>query len=330
MLNSVTINFMLEAIINPQIQYLLLLQEFRDFSNGLLDNFFLLTTMLGENFILLTLITVIYWVINKNAGIFIFLNLAMSVVLNLFIKLTACINRPWVLDSRIYPIEEAIPQAGGYSFPSGHTARAVGVWGAIAYLWWKNKFIRFISITLVLLIGFSRNYIGVHTPQDVIVSLFLGIFTIWAISKILKLVDKKPNIDFIVFTIALLLGFFIYGIIYIKCFNQMLTYNEALDAVHPLIMKHSEYGKLGFFFGVFCGWILERRFVNFSIENLSIQKKIIIAIFGISLLHIIPNFISFVFGNIIPNHILSALIKFFTAIFVLAIYPIFIKFIASR
>lgn len=330
MLNYVTINFMFEIIMHPQIQYLLILQDFREFSNGVFDNLFLFVTMLGENFILLSFATAIYWVVNKKAGIFLFFNLAISVILNLFVKLTACINRPWILDSRVCPIEQALPQADGYSFPSGHTARAMGVWGSICYWWWNNKFIRYASLFIVLLVGFSRNYIGVHTPQDVIVSIILGILIILGLSKILTWIDYKPNRDLIIFTLLLFLGVLIYLFLYIKCANQMLTYDTTIHSINPLAMKHSEYGKLGFFYGVLCGWIIEKRFVNFNTEKLFVTKKIIITVVGLLLLNVLPSTMCFLFGNVLPSQILSALIKFSSAIFILALYPIFIKFVVNR
>lgn len=321
---------MFEVIINPQIQYLLILQGFREFSNGVFDNFFLLITMLGENFVLLSLMSVVYWCINKKAGIFLFLNLAMSVILNLFIKLTACIHRPWIIDSRVCPIDEALPNADGYSFPSGHTARAIGVWGAMAYWWWDNKLIRYFSLLIVLLVGFSRNYIGVHTPQDVIVSLLFGVFLIYYIPKVMKWVEGAVNRDIMLFVFTLLIGIIIYIFLSIKCANQMLVYNPKIDVVNPLEMMHSEYGKLGFYFGVLSGWLIERRFVNFSFENLTLANKFFIAVLGLILLHLIPNFMGFLVGQMVPSYILSALIKFLTALFVLVFYPIFIKFLANR
>jgi len=321
---------MFEMLISPQIQYLLALQEFRNYTDGIFNNFFMFITTLGENYILMALIAIIYWAVNKKAGIFLIFNLALSVIINLFIKLTACVNRPWILDTRVSPLQEALPQADGYSFPSGHTARAVGVWGAIAYWWWQNKFIRYISLTIAILIGFSRNYIGVHTPQDVIVSIILGVLIILGLDRILKWENKKHNRDLILFSIAVITGVAIYLFLCIKCTNQMSVYNPAIDITNPLAMKHSEYGKLGFFFGVLLGWIIEKRFINFDNKANFQIAKIALIFLGILTLHFIPAITELFFSQLVPNHILSALTKFITAIFILAIHPFFIKFTLNR
>lgn len=321
---------MFEVLISPQIQYLLILQDFRNITNGFFNNFFMQVTMLGENLILLTLIAIIYWFINKKAGIFLIFNLAISVIINLFIKLSACINRPWIIDSRVCPLEEALPQADGYSFPSGHTARAMGVWGAIAYWWWNNRILRYFAITIALLIGFSRNYIGVHTPQDVLISIVLGIAIIIGLAKLLKWIEENNQRDILVFLIAVLLGIAIYIFLNIKCANQMLTYDPSLDTINPLKMKHSEYGKLGFYFGVLTGWIIERKLLNTNLVKLDIKKKIIFGILGILILLTIPIIMQFICSSILPQQILSALIKFIEAVYIIVLYPIILKYLANH
>jgi membrane-associated phospholipid phosphatase len=68
-----------------------------------------------------------------------------------------------------------------HSFPSGHTATAMGFYGLLALLFWKDR--RYLIAALcaiwVGLIGFSRIYLGVHYPSDVVASLAVGI--IWII-----------------------------------------------------------------------------------------------------------------------------------------------------
>ena len=47
------------------------------------------------------------------------------------------VDRPWIKDGRIQPVEASLEGAGGYSFPSGHTARAAANWGALGYSLWR-------------------------------------------------------------------------------------------------------------------------------------------------------------------------------------------------
>lgn len=85
---------------------------------------------------------------------------------NQFLKITCRVPRPWALDPDFAIVEAARAAATGYSFPSGHTQNAVGTFGAIA-LQTKQRWVRWACIALLLLVPFSRMYLGVHTPLDV-------------------------------------------------------------------------------------------------------------------------------------------------------------------
>lgn len=69
--------------------------------------------------------------------------------------------------------------AQGYSFPSLHATETVVMFGYF-YLWFKKRWARALCVFLILVIGFSRVYLGVHFPTDVLVGWLLGlsVFTI--------------------------------------------------------------------------------------------------------------------------------------------------------
>ncbi len=270
-----------------QIDYLLLLQNFRDASGHVFDNFFLNVTTFGEVVIPMLFICAIYWCVNKNAGVYILWNYMIGFIVNLFLKCTACIYRPWILDSRIHPIESAMPAATGYSFPSGHTAGAVSVWGSSAVVFWKNKFVRYVGILLVLLIAFSRNYIGVHTPQDVIVSLFVGIFLLWVTKKIIEW-GEKGNRDILLVSVVSLISILVLVYVNLKGYpSDCLCGKRLFD---PSSVKFDAFGRVGSIIGVMSGWVLEKRFVNFEAGKGSIAGKVLRFGVGVGVLYLLYSF----------------------------------------
>ena len=110
--------------------------------------------------------------VNKNLGYRAVWTYCTADVLNGVIKLTACVYRPWIRSELIEPAGDSKVAATGYSFPSGHTLAATLLYGMM-YLWQKNKRkgVAILCIVLILLTGFSRNFLGVHTPQDVLVGM---------------------------------------------------------------------------------------------------------------------------------------------------------------
>lgn len=70
---------------------------------------------------------------------------------------------------------------GGLSFPSGHAMNGIVFYGLIIYILYKNEkedkkviFLSSIIILIIFLIGFSRIYLGVHYPTDVLAGWCLG------------------------------------------------------------------------------------------------------------------------------------------------------------
>lgn len=72
-----------------------------------------------------------YWCIDKKLGEFLLISYCATSVVVSFLKNFANIYRPWILDSRVKPVEEALKTATGYSFPSGHCANAASFFGGL-------------------------------------------------------------------------------------------------------------------------------------------------------------------------------------------------------
>ena len=145
-----------------------------NFINDTNTNFFKIITNLGGAFILLV-IAILSFIIIKDK------KLALTVPLNLVI-ITVLNNVLKYIVQRERPNELRLVNETSYSFPSGHSMISMAFYGYFIYLIYKyvkNKYVKFISIfllsCLIVLIGFSRVYLGVHYTSDVLSGFVISI-----------------------------------------------------------------------------------------------------------------------------------------------------------
>ncbi len=147
-----------------------------------LNEFMLLITQFGEETAFLAAALIVFWCVDKQKGYYVMAVGFLGTMLNQIVKLACRVPRPWVLDPDFAILEQAREAAAGYSFPSGHTQSSVGTFGCLAAStdkkWWRN-----VCILLAVLVGFSRMYVGVHTPADVLVGAGMACGLVWLLKK---------------------------------------------------------------------------------------------------------------------------------------------------
>ena len=164
------------------MQLLYLLENIR---NPVFDFIFSLITHIGEETVFLAIAILFFWCINKREGYYILITGLVGTVINQFLKLVCKIPRPWVKDPDFTIVESARAEATGYSFPSGHTQNVAGTFGAIG-AFNKNRIVRILSVAVIALVAFSRMYLGVHTPWDVLVSLGIAAALVFGLYPFFK------------------------------------------------------------------------------------------------------------------------------------------------
>ncbi|MBQ0078789.1 MAG: phosphatase PAP2 family protein, partial [Eubacterium sp.] len=120
---------------------------------------------------------------------------ALSVtILNKLIKNTVCRERP---DEMYRLITEH-----GYSFASGHSITSMFMYGTLIYLlckYMENKKAKNVLVTLcaimLVTVGMSRVYLGVHYPTDVLAGWGLGVVAICVTIIILETIEKRGKIN---------------------------------------------------------------------------------------------------------------------------------------
>ena len=179
-----------------------------------LDFLMLKASSLGEEVIFAVVILGSLWCINKRAGFWMFFSWGGGISLSQLFKAVAAVPRPWVRDPAIHPVEKALPAATGYSFPSGHTQSALGLFGSMS-VFVKRRWVTIVSVALILIAGFSRMYLGVHTFEDVIGAMALGVFLVGLMGWLASLEEKHPWITWVAggLLAAFSLATLVYGLV---------------------------------------------------------------------------------------------------------------------
>ena len=164
---------MLESLINFEGSILLFLQNYvrNPVLNALLIPF-TLSNNAGISCILIVAVF-IYFKSLRKAGILMGISLLLEFLLNnLIIKNLFARIRPYeVIDGLIL----LVGKAPDYSFPSGHTGSAFAL--AVVICMVMDRKYGIIALILASLMGFSRLYVGIHYPSDVLGGVILGIVT---------------------------------------------------------------------------------------------------------------------------------------------------------
>lgn len=221
------------------------------------DAFFLLVTMLGEEMLFILVGLLFFWCIDKKHGYYILSVGFCGIVINQFLKLFFRIPRPWVREPDFKPVEGAIKEATGYSFPSGHTQAAAGVFGSIARIY-NKAWVRVLCITACLLVAFSRMYLGVHTPEDVGVSLIVAIILVFGLYPLVgKAFESKRNMRiFFGIMTAVSAAFLVFVYAY-----RFPADADTENLVHGI---ENAYKILGCVLGLWLAYEIDDRFVNFD------------------------------------------------------------------
>ena len=233
-------------------------------------------TQLGGEVIFIVAAVVVFWCVSKWEGYYLMTIAFCGTVLNQFLKLICRVPRPWVRDPNFTIVESARAEATGYSFPSGHTQNAIGLFGGMAR-WGGRRWVRLGLTALALVIAFSRMYLGVHTPADVGVSLVLAAALVLGLYPLMRRAQKKPRyMGYVLAAMLVVSGAFV-------VFVEAYGFSADTDAENLASGIGNAWKMLGAVAGMTLAWLLDRRYIHFETQAVWWVQVIKVAV-GMALL----------------------------------------------
>lgn len=184
-----------------------ILKFFESIRNGFLNAFFEVITMLGEEALMIVLISFLWFAIDKKIAHRMFFITVCSLGVNGVIKNLVQLPRPWTTGEVTCLKPET---ATGFSFPSGHT-QTFATWSSVVAMQMKKWWVTLTVSVLILLVGISRMYLGAHYPSDVVVAIILAIVFAFIGNY---LFDKVENKKILYLGITALLAPFAVGFLF--------------------------------------------------------------------------------------------------------------------
>ena len=308
------------------LDYLIFLQGLRQDWGG--EFFFLLVSALAKSPLTAAIPAILFWCINKNAGIFILFNATCGRVVNELIKGTLCIYRPWIKDAALIPSSSALAKASSFSFPSGHTQFVTAVYGGFAFFYRKTLPQLIIPCAaIILLVAFSRNFLGMHTPQDVLFAILYSIALFFAAEKIFTWIGRDEERRLMFFVGGMISVAIIFLWLYFKTYPEDILNGAVI--VDPIKARADAFDALGFGTAFFLGWFLEQKFINFKTKvapKIRLRRVIIgFAVLGVIAVAIYP-LLKILLG-VEAYKFFKAFLPFFSILFVI---PLIFTKVESR
>ncbi len=301
------------------MEFLYFLESIR---NPVLDAFFSIITMLGEETVFMAIGMIVFWCMDKYQGYYLLCTGFLGTAINQFLKMTFKVARPWVKDPNFTIVESAREAATGYSFPSGHTQTSVGAFGGLAR-WNRNTFLRILAISACVLVPLSRMYLGVHTPMDVGVSIVVALILIFALYPLFKRGASSPKTMYALLSAMVLisLAYLLYAILF--------PFTADTDAHNLLSAQKNGYTLFGCSLGLLTIYALDRKYISFPTKAVW-WAQIIKIVGGIALVLAVKELLRSPIDAIFGGHLIARAVRYFLMVLVGgAIWPLTFKWFSK-
>jgi membrane-associated phospholipid phosphatase len=219
-----------------------LLHFIQSFHSGLLDTLFIWITKLGNESFYLIFLPFVYWIVSRDLGFRLTLILLTAALTNGMLKNCLMMPRPSPEEGVRILYEKS---GTGFGFPSGHAQDNTAIWGYLAVrLGDARKYWYWLAGAVILLVGLSRIYLGLHYPGDVLGGVVFGLLIV-AAAVWLDNTSERWTLS---------------------------GYRRWLFVLLPLVVLpfyHTAfaYKTVGFMVGTIAGFLLDLQYVGFSARS---------------------------------------------------------------
>lgn len=200
---------MIETLQLSSLPFMQFIASFRNpFVNPL---FFVLNFVDSKEFVFL-LVSVVWMAVNQKWGLRVFFLVCINFLINSAIKNIFELQRPFVQDPALFLL-----QKDGYSFPSG-AAQSAAIYFGLLMFYIKKRWSYTLGAILFTLLSFSRIYLGLHYPIDIIAGWIVGGLIFTAFYFFHKKVEKHLTVYPIILAMIGILLISPYRIVTIYCY----------------------------------------------------------------------------------------------------------------
>ena len=270
------------------------------------DIFFQGITYLAQEIFVIAVICWFYWCRNKKLAYCLGLSYFSSGLLVQGLKITFRIPRPWILDASFQAVPSALPDATGYSFPSGHTQSITALFGT-GILHFQRKLYKFFCGAIIALVMFSRMYLGCHTPKDVLVSFGISIICVLLNYYYIYRSNCSTRKEFRLTLIMIIACIFLTSYAVILKNSAIIDVSYARDCIKA--------SGAGFAFSL--GYYIETKHINFRLP-VSAGQSLIRFISGL----LVALFIQVGLKPVIGQSLIASFVRYFIVVlWIVLIYP---------
>lgn len=237
-----------------------------------LESFFSFVSELGREEFYLALFPLIYWCLDKRLGKHVLYVFLLSVAANSYLKHAFRGPRPYWIDSAV-----GLSQEDSYGVPSGHTQLATTVYLFLA-IWLRKRWAWLLAILMIIAMGMSRVYLGVHFIHDVVVGfvialVIIGCYFVWQrifADKFRKSILGRKLLTALLLPISVAA---LYGITYLAIGEADLS--VAWSGFIPMSERVSVEAMataVGTLLGIGIGLNLENSRTRFKVQGSVLQK----------------------------------------------------------